>query len=270
MTRRYLNLGCGERFHPEWVNLDLHPSHPSVQRSDLQAELPFPEASFDVVYHSHVLEHFSRTDGARLLRECFRVLHNGGIIRVAVPDLEQIARLYLKALDRSLAGERTWQDRYEWMLLEMYDQTVREFSGGEMLAYLSRDPIPEQDFVASRMGGELRRLKAVPPKAARGKRRRRGVGLRSLAAQKVARLALGGKGVLAYEAGAFRRSGEVHRWMYDRYSLGQSLEKAGFRSPRSLGAAESAIRGWTSFNLDTEPDGSIYKPDSLYMEAMRP
>jgi hypothetical protein len=35
-------------------------------------------------------------------------------------------------------------------------------------------------------------------------------------------------------------------------------------------ADESYITNWTSFNLDTEPDGSIYKPDSLYMEAVKP
>lgn len=57
--------------------------------------------------------------------------------------------------------------------------------------------------------------------------------------------------------------------MCDRYSLAQTLEKAGFNSARKLGAAESAIPAWTSFNLDTEPDGKVYKPDSLYMEATR-
>ena len=35
-------------------------------------------------------------------------------------------------------------------------------------------------------------------------------------------------------------------------------------------ASESLIPGWTKFNLDTEADGTVYKPDSMYMEAVKP
>jgi hypothetical protein len=88
--------------------------------------------------------------------------------------------------------EQSWRDNYDWMMLELYDQTVRERSGGE-----------------------------------------------------------------------------VHLWMYDRHSLARALRGAGFRDPRVVGAAESRIPGWAGFHLDTEPDGSVYKPDSLYMEASK-
>lgn len=140
-----LNLDCGQRFHPDWVNLDILPTSPSVRQWDLANDLPFPDASFDVVYHSHVLEHFSKADGLQLLRSCFRVLKPSGVIRIAVPDLEQIARLHIEALEKSLDGDPRWQSRYEWILLEMYDQTVRRSSGGEMPAYLRREPIPERN-----------------------------------------------------------------------------------------------------------------------------
>jgi SAM-dependent methyltransferase len=266
---RCLNLGCGERFHPEWVNLDLHPANPSVREWDLQEELPFPECSFDVVYHSHVLEHFSKEDGLKFLKRCGHVLRPNGIIRVAVPDLEQIARLYLEALDKSVAGDPIWQARYEWVLLELYDQAVRESSGGEMIAYVRRDPIPERDFVASRIGGEFRQMTAPASKGAVQKSVKVPSRLRNLISRKTARLALGEQGMRAHDAGAFRITGEVHRWMYDRYSLAHALEQAGFRSPRKLEADESAVVGWSGFHLDTEHDGSVYKPDSLFMEANR-
>ena len=35
-------------------------------------------------------------------------------------------------------------------------------------------------------------------------------------------------------------------------------------------ASESRIPGWSEFHLDTEPDGTVYKPDSLNMEAVKP
>jgi SAM-dependent methyltransferase len=66
------------------------------------------------------------------------------------------------------------------------------------------------------------------------------------------------------------RAGILHRWMYDRFSLEQLLREVGFEDVQLRTATTSQIAGWPSFNLDTEPDGSTYKPGSLYMEGRRP
>lgn len=71
-----------------------------------------------------------------------------------------------------------------------------------------------------------------------------------------------------YEIARFRNSGEVHRWMYDDYSLKRFLGEQGFSSVVRTTDVTSYIKGWASYNLDTDPDGAIYKPDSLYMEAI--
>ena len=265
----YLNLGCGRRVHPAWENVDFVAAAPGVRACDLRNGIPYPDASFFAVYHSHLLEHFSKEAAPAFLRECCRVLKPGGTIRVAVPDLERIARLYLEALEKSVGGETSWKARYEWILLEMYDQTVRETSGGEMLVYVRRDPIPEKDFVAGRLGGELQYMAAPSARPATDITFNFSW-LRNFVARKVARLALGSEGMRLYDIGRFRRSGEIHRWMYDRYSLAQILEQAGFVAPKRIGPSESSIPGWPAFNFDTEPDGRTYKPDSLYMEAVRP
>jgi hypothetical protein len=70
--------------------------------------------------------------------------------------------------------------------------------------------------------------------------------------------------------GQFRQSGEIHQWMYDHYSLSVLLKNCGLEKITKRTADQSYINDWTGFNLDTEPDGSIYKPDSLYMEAVKP
>ena len=57
---------------------------------------PWPDASAEAIYSSHTLEHLSRDDGARLLRECSRVLAPGGVIRIVVPDLGVILSDYEK------------------------------------------------------------------------------------------------------------------------------------------------------------------------------
>jgi 2-hydroxychromene-2-carboxylate isomerase len=41
-----------------------------------------------VVYHSHVLEHLPKDAAPRFVGECYRVLAEGGILRVVVPDLD--------------------------------------------------------------------------------------------------------------------------------------------------------------------------------------
>jgi len=81
---------------------------------------------------------------------------------------------------------------------------------------------------------------------------------------------MGRKGVMALDVGMFRLTGEVHQWMYDRYSLKELLVTAGFRDPIQQTASTSRIQNWSSFNLDTLPDGTAYKAHSLFMEATKP
>jgi hypothetical protein len=78
-----------------------------------------------------------------------------------------------------------------------------------------------------------------------------------------------GKEYSVLQMGRFRQSGEVHQWMYDRYSLALLLEKCGLEKIVQRTATESCIPDWGNWNLDTEPDGTLYKPDSLYMEAIK-
>ncbi len=267
-----LNLGCGDRFHPDWTNLDVAGDDSRVRRWDLRGGIPFADSTFDVVYLSHVLEHFSRQDGLRLLQECSRVLRKQGTIRVVVPDLEVIARLYLETLEKSAGGDASSEGRYDWMMLELYDQTVRESSGGSMLEYVrSRSPT-DLKFQEERLGGELARMLAASSSGKPSQKaafRQRIKGAAHLLRRRALRLLAGREGVQALNLGRFRRSGEVHVWMYDRFSLGRALVQAGFAGPRVVGASVSRIPNWQNFHLDTEPDGTVYKPDSLFMEAVR-
>lgn len=266
--KTYLNLGCGGHYHPAWTNADLQPAGSGVHAVDLAVPLPFPDAHFEVVYHSHVLEHLPRSAAPSALREQRRVLRPGGVLRVAVPDLEQSARNYLRALEGALQGDPTWGPRYDWTVLELIDQFVRERSGGEMGPYLQAGS-GDREFVRSRVGAlVLSRSSASerPGLLLRGARLLRGAARHPLRAL---RGGLVGQS-RDLELGRFRRSGEVHQWMYDRYSLARLLLETGFAEPHVVGARESRIPGWEAFHLDTTPDGAVRKPDSLFMEATRP
>ena len=121
MEQIKLNLGCGNHTPDGWVNVDYAlgarlakiPFFRALNRKtglfqmdwddrikihDLRRTFPFDDASVDIVYTSHTLEHFSKQEGERFLKECHRILRPGGIIRVVVPDLEAI-------IDRYTTGE---------------------------------------------------------------------------------------------------------------------------------------------------------------------
>lgn len=266
-----LNIGCGSTHHPDWINLDVAPIDPGVMRADIARGLPFPSGFAAVCYSSHVLEHLERPAARKFVAECFRVLMPGGVIRLAVPDLERLAREYLHALEDVTAGNERRQTDYHWLMLELYDQTVRNRPGGEMAPFLSALAEADRPFVRARIGAEGEKF--WQPTQARAWRGR-------ISAAKVitrARQALAGGLVwlvagkaayASYRAGLFRSSGEVHQWMYDRHSLRQLLEQAGFVDIRVCAADESRIPDFAHYGLDMVA-GGIRKPDSLFMEASR-
>ncbi|MEM9693217.1 MAG: methyltransferase domain-containing protein [Myxococcota bacterium] len=244
----YANLGCGSRFHPLWVNLDVAPPHSAVMDADLGRGIPLPDQSCDAAYSSHMLEHLSRADAGAFLRECHRILKPGGVLRLVVPDLEQICREYIKNLEGALAGDVDSAARYDWILLELIDQMSRHEPGGEMLRYWHQNPMPAEDYVIERVGEEvkghlahIRQRGAAPPR----------------------------RSPTPAEIGAFRSGGEVHQWMYDRFSLARLLREVGFVGPRVTTAAHSLIGGFAEFGLDADPNGIPHKPDSLFVEARR-
>lgn len=88
----FLELGSGD--HPGlngWTTVDTAPRCDVFW--DLRDGLPFPDCSVAQIYSSHLFEHFTFSDGQKLLRECQRVLLPGGHFSICVPN----ARLYIDA-----------------------------------------------------------------------------------------------------------------------------------------------------------------------------
>jgi predicted SAM-dependent methyltransferase len=264
----YLNIGCGFTFHKDMVNIDFVSTAPEVQAHNLLKGIPFGDNMFEAVYHSHVLEHFQKKDGEKLIAECYRVLKPGGICRIAVPDLEQIARNYIKYLEAAMRDEPGAREKYNWTMLEMYDQVVRTKGGGEMVEYISDVSKNNDQFLLERNGKEIKLLI---------ENIRHGSNNHSLSVSKPGLLRrVKGKlkhlllknDIPALQIGKFRLGGEVHQWMYDRFSLAELLNKHGFKEIKVKGYDESSIPDWEKFGLD-QADGTIRKPDSLFMEAKK-
>ena len=87
-------MGCGEKdFGKEWIHIDggdySHLNHHDITK------LKFEDNTVDLIYASHVLQYFDREEVIPILKEWTRVLKTKGTLRIAVPDFEVVARLYL-------------------------------------------------------------------------------------------------------------------------------------------------------------------------------
>lgn len=250
------NFGCGTTFHAAWDNYDHRPSSPGVRPLDLRRPLPLADGVYEAVYSSHTLEHLPRNEVPRILSEFRRVLKPGGILRIVVPDLELMARTYLRGLERAAAGNPEGLVNHEWMSIEMVDQMTRSFNGGFMGRFWRVRPLPARTFIEDRLGSEAAAFLAAvdtgdskfgPP----------------IAAEEVFAI----ESPSADEELAFRRKGEIHRWMYDRISLRNLLEEAGFTDVTKCSAEESRIPHFSGYHLDADESGRARKPESLFMEA---
>lgn len=92
-----LHIG-GREPHPDWKILDIEPRPEVDYLANAQDLSQFESNSIDVIYTSHVLEHFYYNLNNELidtLKEWHRVLKPEGKLLISVPDLKTLCWLYL-------------------------------------------------------------------------------------------------------------------------------------------------------------------------------
>lgn len=120
----YAQFGAGHHGPVEWLNFDASYTlrlerlpvlgslvrknsqrfPQTVRFGDIVAGLPLAAGSCAGLYGSHVLEHLSYRELRQALRNCHHLLEAGGLLRVIVPDLENLARKYLNDSSASAAS----------------------------------------------------------------------------------------------------------------------------------------------------------------------
>jgi predicted SAM-dependent methyltransferase len=270
---KMLNLGCGSRYSDDWVNIDFISSNADVIAHNLTLGIPFPNNEFNVVYHSHLLEHFNKEQGFRFINECYRVLIPNGVLRIVVPDLEGIAKNYIKSIqDLENSPSSVNNSNHEWAVLEMIDQMVRIKSGGEIANYWQQNEIINEHIVEHRVGYEFTQYRKTYISRLRkedSKMPNRKFNLFQRIQRKIKERLLQEIG-LSEEAlikAKFWETGEVHQWMYDRYSLKKVLESIGFVNINITNAFISRIPEWNKYSFLDVENNKVRKPDSLFIEA---
>jgi predicted SAM-dependent methyltransferase len=276
-------------FLKEWTNVQFslvpRPADGKVNYHDLRQPLRFADNTFDAADASHVFEHLTPEEGRHFAGELYRVLKPGGVCRVSTPDLERICRDYLRLLEQCRKEPSAKNiHRYEWSVWEIFDQIVREKSGGRMLEALQRKDL-DVEFIEEVYGDVFREFygKATPePKNGTGDAAH-GSALGRLLARPPAEIPavivrkvktiVGSRLRGREEIGPHNdpgKTGERVRWLYDRVSLRLLLEGLGFEKASVKTCAESDIAGWERHNLDQSSYGDYAIDSSVFVEARKP
>ena len=105
----YCNLGCGPRYIDKYVNADFF-SYNILRKFlkkkqynldwqiDLRYKLNCKNNYFEGILLEHVLEHLNILDGINLIKELYRILKPGGILRISVPSLKIYSNYYLNSV----------------------------------------------------------------------------------------------------------------------------------------------------------------------------
>jgi predicted SAM-dependent methyltransferase len=97
-----IHLGCGKRYLPGFVHVDLLDAPHINYRQDVRTLPMFDNDVAELVYACHVLEYFDRAEAIEVLREWRRVLRVGGVLRLAVPDFAALAEVYRQTSNLAL------------------------------------------------------------------------------------------------------------------------------------------------------------------------
>jgi predicted SAM-dependent methyltransferase len=96
-----VNVGSFRTMFNGWINIDQHPLQAfasnwgyDYRQYDVRNGLLFTSGSVDLVFASHFLEHLTYEEGAAFLKECWRVMKDGAVIRLLVPDAGRLIRNY--------------------------------------------------------------------------------------------------------------------------------------------------------------------------------
>lgn len=135
-----LNIGSGPSVFPGWTNLDredvssylkflmvasfegMPPQQVELTKKlraagevdfrvhDIVNGVPYPDNSVDRIYLGQIVEHLSpRHQFPALMKECYRALRPGGIMRITTPDLDLLIQAYLNnEMDKFNNDQPAW------------------------------------------------------------------------------------------------------------------------------------------------------------------
>jgi predicted SAM-dependent methyltransferase len=269
MDEVYLNLGCGNIFVSKkpWINIDWAPLNSNVIKANLLDSLKFGNSTIDLIYSSHFIEHVSIERIPKLLKDYHRVLKSGGILRIVLPDFENIAREYVDNVD---AGK--YQNSF-FNILEMIDQCVRNKSGGKLSDFYfeSRSTSELSSYIERRTGYSHKARLNITKEFYKQD-------IKFIISRIWRRTALLYINIIKLFLPRWYKDmylsktqpGEKHLWVHDFYSISVMLNSVGFKKIYKMSSTSSNLKNFPFHPLDVNNQGkSIKGEESMYIEAIK-
>jgi len=111
-----LNLGCGPMIWENWVNVDAYAKHPGILKADFVSP-GFAPGTVDIIYSSHSLEHVPIHRGLWAFENWAELLKPGGILHLAVPDMENICKCLISP---DVSEDLKWN----WYVFALYGYQI--------------------------------------------------------------------------------------------------------------------------------------------------
>lgn len=243
--RCFLNLACGNRTHPAWTNIDFSPYTRLAHHLWLSKFLKVSRFISQHRYQTLLkidpeIIAWDLRKGIPFENETFNVVYTSHFVehieRDAVANfITECSRvLKLNGIIRIVVPDLL-------LIVNRYITSAR------LLENRDNGAMQAHEKAIMDMFAQMVRMKAV------------GTSQQSWFLREIERLFRGDA----------RKQGDLHRWMYDKYTLTTLLSNCGFQQVKAVTAQDSKIEGWTKFNLDTDEDGRTYKPKSLYVEGVK-
>jgi len=99
----YRNVQKSNLVYSEESYISILKNHTYIYHN-LKYGIPFANDSVDFLYASHFLEHLFPVHAALFLKEAYRCLKKKGMIRICVPDLAYVIKLYQQGEKKKALG----------------------------------------------------------------------------------------------------------------------------------------------------------------------
>lgn len=153
----YVNLGCGVNTSKEFINVDTR-SFPHTHYIHEVEELPmFEDRSVDLLYASHLLEHVDRMKLKKVLKEWKRVLKDGGILRLGVPDFDGLVEVYkesgrdVEVVVNQLMGQGAPHDDHHSIWNYAYAEKILKEAGFKEVRKWNPEEVDQHNFTDKTM-----------------------------------------------------------------------------------------------------------------------